>query len=94
MNQIQSDVRNNKNSECKKSKIEGDLWDEIYFIEPRVVKNVDAALVHDDWPVALNGGEGSRLQRIAAHSDSVLEVFDQRRREPDRRVEVRHVVEL
>ena len=74
--------------------MEGNRVMKFYFIEPRVVKNVDAALVHDDWPVALNGGEGSRLQRIAAHSDSALEVFDQRRREPDRRVEVRHVVEL
>lgn len=57
------------------------------------MKNVEAALVYNDRAVALSRGEGSRVreQRIAAHSDSVLQVFDQGRREPHRRVEVRHV---
>lgn len=48
----------------------------------------------NDWAVALGCGEGSgvREQRIAAHSPHsvLLEVSDDGRRQPDRRVEVRH----
>lgn len=58
------------------------------------MKNVEAALVDDDRAVALGCSEwsGVREQSIGARSPhSVpLEVSDDGRRQPDRRVEVRH----
>jgi hypothetical protein len=37
----------------------------IYFVEPRIMENVEAALVHDGWTVALGRSERSGPHRSA-----------------------------
>ncbi len=61
----------------------------IYFVEPRIMENVEAALVHDGWTVALGRGErsGPRQHRIATH---LSQPFDQGGGRSDLIGKVRH----
>ena len=72
------------------------MGEDYYFVEPRIVENVETALVDHGGSMTLRRGKRSRLRREpwigvdGGASQVVLKAFHQRRRRSDLTVQVGH----